>query len=105
MPVKKGEKLTHLNDDSVSVTELVKLGKCELLIKVEKNDLKSRRGLEEHALFSEECRAFMGKEHCTWTKEKLLREERFRKNLKVMAAAGIFLAFLIAALAGYMIKS
>ncbi len=105
MPVKKGEKLTHLNDDSVSVTELAKLGKCELLIKVEKNDLKAKRGLEEHALFSAECRAFMGKEHCTWTKDRLVREERMKKILKAAAVAAVFLVFVTAALTGYLIKS
>ncbi len=100
MPVQKGGKLTYLNSDSVSVTELAKLGKCERLIKVEADEQTRRKGVDEHSLFNEECRYFMGADSGTWNREKLLSEDRFRKNLGYLIMGGFFI-LLLGIMAGY----
>lgn len=100
MPVQKGGKLTYLNSDSVSVTELAKLGKCERLIKVDTDEQTRRKGIEEHTLFNEECRYFMGTESDTWNREKILSEDRFRRNLGYLITGAFFILFL-GILAGY----
>lgn len=101
MPVKKGEQLTHVNPDSVSVTELAKMGKCEKLIKVEP----MKYGAREHSLFSDDCRRFMGEEAQTWTYEKLARRESpwMRKFLLVKSVVHLIIVFICTVFFGYML--
>lgn len=73
MPAKKGENLTYLREDSVSATELSKLGKCECLIKVEKlqNINKGKKG---HSMYNDDCLKFLGANSNNYTKERLILE-------------------------------
>lgn len=95
MPAKKGENLTYLREDSVSATELSKLGKCECLIKVEKLQNISN-GKKAHSTFENDCLRFLGASSNAYSKERLLLENSLMFKLATFLGIVVLVGFAIA---------